>query len=63
MNVVFAAKRVIRARVIAPGLLALAASALPALAQGTAEERQACTPDVFRLCSSEIPNVDRSSPA
>ena len=25
----------------------------------TAEERQACTPDVFRLCSSEIPNVDR----
>ena len=25
----------------------------------SAEERQACTPDVFRLCSSEIPNVDR----
>ena len=25
----------------------------------TAEERRACTPDVFRLCSSEIPNVDR----
>ena len=24
---------------------------------GTAEERAACTPDVFRLCSSEIPNV------
>jgi len=25
----------------------------------TASERAACTPDVFRLCSSEIPNVDR----
>lgn len=25
----------------------------------SAEERQACTPDVFRLCSSDIPNVDR----
>ena len=29
------------------------------LALGTAEQRAACTPDVFRLCSSEIPNVDR----
>lgn len=28
-------------------------------ALGTAAERAACTPDVFRLCSSEIPNVDR----
>jgi hypothetical protein len=27
-------------------------------AHGTDEER-ACTPDVFRLCSSEIPNVER----
>jgi hypothetical protein len=26
---------------------------------GSAEQRAACTPDVFRLCSSEIPNVDR----
>ena len=25
---------------------------------GTEEQRAACTPDVFRLCSSEIPNVD-----
>jgi hypothetical protein len=25
----------------------------------TAEQRAACTPDVFRLCSSAIPNVDR----
>ena len=28
-------------------------------ALGTDEQRMACTPDVFRLCSSEIPNVDR----
>ena len=25
----------------------------------TAEQEQACTGDAFRLCSSEIPNVDR----
>ncbi len=24
----------------------------------TAEERQACTPDVFRLCSTRIPDAD-----
>jgi hypothetical protein len=28
-------------------------------AVGTDEQRIACTPDVFRLCSSEIPSVDR----
>jgi hypothetical protein len=28
-------------------------------ALGTDEQRAACTPDVFRLCSSEIPNIDR----
>ena len=25
--------------------------------QGTAEQRQACTSDVYRLCAGEIPNV------
>lgn len=24
----------------------------------TSEQRVACTPDAFRLCSSEIPNID-----
>lgn len=24
----------------------------------TAQQRSACTPDAFRLCSSEIPNID-----
>lgn len=28
----------------------------PLVAQGTSEEREACTPDVFRLCSSFIPD-------
>jgi hypothetical protein len=27
------------------------------VAQGTMSERQACEPDVFRLCSNFIPNV------
>jgi hypothetical protein len=26
-------------------------------AQGTQEQRRACTPDVYRLCAGEIPNV------
>jgi len=25
--------------------------------QGTPEQRRACTPDVYRLCPGEIPNV------
>jgi hypothetical protein len=28
-----------------------------AQAQGTADQRKACTPDVYRLCAGEIPNV------
>src|SRR5207247_5563683 len=27
--------------------------------RGTEEQRIACTPDVFRLCGAEIPNVER----
>jgi hypothetical protein len=37
----------------------LALSQTPALAQGTDQEREACTPDVFRLCGSYIPDADR----
>ncbi|UGV25505.1 hypothetical protein E0H22_07265 [Rhodopseudomonas boonkerdii] len=36
-----------------------AASAQPAWSQGTPQQRRACTPDVFRLCQSSIPDVDR----
>lgn len=39
------------------GLVLMLASASAASAyQGTAE-RRACTPDVYRLCAGEIPNV------
>ena len=35
-------------------------SAVPAAGQGyTPEQEQACTADAFRLCSSEIPDIDR----
>jgi hypothetical protein len=43
--------------VIALALLLGAAS--PAAAQGTDYQRQACTPDVFRLCGAYIPDADR----
>jgi len=41
-------------------LALLSATALPApsFAQGTLEQRVACTPDVLRLCSAFIPNAD-----
>ena len=32
-------------------------SANSAFAVGTHEQRRACTPDVYRLCAGEIPNV------
>jgi hypothetical protein len=39
---------------------ALSVAALPAAAQSyTPEEQQACSNDAFRLCSAEIPDVDR----
>src|SRR5713226_1936664 len=39
---------------------ALSVSSWSAAAQAyTPEQEQACTSDAFRLCSSEIPNVDR----
>ena len=38
----------------------LSVAALPAAGQGyTPEEQQACSDDAFRLCSAEIPDVDR----
>lgn len=38
--------------------LALTLCSTAGLALGTDEQRAACTPDVFRLCSAQIPNVD-----
>ncbi len=39
-------------------LLVFVSYSSAALALGSAEQRSACTPDVFRLCSAQIPNVD-----
>jgi len=43
------------------GLVAISAVACadPALAQGTEQEREACTPDAMRLCGQYIPDADR----
>jgi hypothetical protein len=52
-----------RARYFQYGLLlavAMSVSISPAAGQGyTPEQEQACTGDAFRLCSSEIPDVER----
>jgi hypothetical protein len=54
---------VVRSRIFQFGLLlaaALSVSMSPAASQGyTPEQQQACSADAFRLCSSEIPDVDR----
>jgi hypothetical protein len=39
------------------GVILTFAAASSALALGTPEQRRACTPDVYRLCAGEIPNV------
>ena len=39
--------------------LAMSLHSTGAFALGTDDQRAACTPDVFRLCGSDIPNVDR----
>ena len=45
---------------LAAALVAAAALLLPGAARAyTAEQEQACTSDAFRLCSSDIPDVDR----
>lgn len=49
--------RALRPIAVTLGLLLTLASASSALAAGTPEQRRACTPDVYRLCAGEIPNV------
>lgn len=45
---------------VAAALIVIAALLVPVAARAyTAEQEQACTGDAFRLCSSEIPDVDR----
>jgi hypothetical protein len=38
-------------------LLAPLATGSASAEPGTAEQRRACTPDVYRFCAGEIPNV------
>jgi hypothetical protein len=38
-------------------VLALSATGLAMADIATPEQRRACTPDVYRLCAGEIPNV------
>jgi hypothetical protein len=40
-------------------LALLLCTEISALAQGTDQQREACTPDAFRLCGAYIPDVDR----
>jgi hypothetical protein len=45
-------------RALALGLfLALSATGSAFAALATPEQKRACTPDVYRLCAGEIPNV------
>jgi hypothetical protein len=46
-----------RASTLGVLLLMLIASGSAEAQQGTAEQRRACTPDVYRLCAGEIPNA------
>jgi hypothetical protein len=58
MNARAASPLVTSRRIAAVGSLALTLlSATSAFAIGTPEQRRACTPDVYRLCAGEIPNV------
>ena len=44
-------------RAAALGLFLTLFATSSAFAIGTPEQRRACTPDVYRLCAGEIPNV------
>jgi len=41
------------------GGVAIESSALSQEYRGTMEQQMACTPDVFRLCGAQIPDVNR----
>jgi hypothetical protein len=55
MNTIIKTIRVLSvASAVAISLTSFAAHAVEA----TAEQRRACTPDAFRLCSAHIPNIE-----
>jgi hypothetical protein len=49
----------LRTALVGAAVFATLIASPAAFAQGTPEQRAACTGDAFRLCSSEIPNVSR----
>jgi len=49
----------IRAALFGTALVATLIASSAAFAQGTPEQRSACMGDAFRLCSSEIPSVEK----
>jgi hypothetical protein len=51
-------QRIVLKLAIGVGVLA-AQSAVADEYRGTMEQQMACTPDVFRLCGSQIPDVNR----
>jgi hypothetical protein len=53
-NVAFLASKKLAAVL---GIALTLASTGSVFAQGSSEQRRACTPDVYRLCAGEIPNV------
>jgi hypothetical protein len=51
---------IIRTLALGVAFAALSVAALPTASHAyTPEEQAACQPDAFRLCGSEIPNIDR----
>ncbi|CAL8978827.1 hypothetical protein RHODGE_RHODGE_00275 [Rhodoplanes serenus] len=44
---------------VATAVVMVGLSSAPSSAMGTAEDRAACIPDAFRLCSAAIPDADR----
>jgi hypothetical protein len=56
-KVVFLAAERVGAALAIVLMFVSAGSAFAQGTQGTTEQRRACTPDVYRLCAGEIPNV------
>ena len=55
-----AAQRIVLSLALAIGSVgALQTSAFTEEYRGTWEQQMACTPDVWRLCSSQVPDVNR----
>src|SRR5206468_1214142 len=53
------AKNFISPRAAIVGLALTALSTAAHAYQVTAAQRKACTPDAYRLCSSEVPNIEK----